>query len=273
MVNALHDGAAQVGDMSTTTYLKAVHAGNPFQVIGLIMNDATNDRCDTPLAIVTKKGRGINVGKIGDLSGKKVGLAKGQTSDEYFKMVLRRAGVKYEDVTIENIWSQFGLAPALAEGKVDAIVTWEPYVTQALTQVPDSYEVIRGGQHMSYVMVAVAHGPTVESKPAVIKSIAAGLAQSSHFTRNNRDEAVEIFAKWVPGTDVAIGKKAIKHIHFDPRMSPNVLRAFENAEDEVLMNTLKGAPRLDVPSLFRPEFMAEVEKEHPEYFADLPKLK
>jgi ABC-type nitrate/sulfonate/bicarbonate transport system substrate-binding protein len=272
MVNALHNGEAQVGDMSTTTYLKAVHVGNPFQVIGLIMNDATNDRCDTPLAIVTKKGRGIEANNLSDLKGKKVGLAKGQTSDEYFKMVLRRAKMKYEDLTIENIWSQFGLAPALAEGKVDAIVTWEPFVTQALTQVPDSYEVIRGGQHMSYVMVAVAHGPTIESKPAVIKSIAAGLAQSSHFTRKNPGEAVEIFAKWVPGTDVAIGKKSIKHIHFDPRMSPNVLRAFENAEDEVLTNTLKGAPRLNVPSLFRPEFMQQVEKEHPEYFADLPKL-
>jgi ABC-type nitrate/sulfonate/bicarbonate transport system substrate-binding protein len=273
MVNAMHDGRAQIGDMSTTTYLKAVHAGEPFKVIGLIMNDATKDNCDTPLAIVTKKGRGIAAGKLGDLKGKKIGLARGQTSDEYFKMVLRRAKMKYEELTIENIWSQFGLAPALAEGKVDAVVSWEPYVTQVLTQVPDSYEVIRGGQHMSYVMVATAHGPTIESKPELAKAIAAGLAQSSHFTRNNRDEAVEIFAKWVPGTDVAIGKKAIMHISFDPRMSPNVMRAFENAEDEVLMNTLKGAARLDVPSLFRPKFMAEVEKEHPEYFADLPKLK
>ena len=273
MVNAMHDGRAQIGDMSTTTYLKAVHAGEPFKVIGLIMNDATKDNCDTPIAIVTKKGRGIAAGKLGDLKGKKIGLARGQTSDEYFKMVLRRAKMKYEELTIENIWSQFGLAPALAEGKVDAVVSWEPYVTQVLTQVPDSYEVIRGGQHMSYVMVATAHGPTIESKPELAKAIAAGLAQSSHFTRNNRDEAVEIFAKWVPGTDVAIGKKAIRHISFDPRMSPNVMRAFENAEDEVLMNTLKGAARLDVPSLFRPKFMAEVEKEHPEYFADLPKLK
>jgi ABC-type nitrate/sulfonate/bicarbonate transport system substrate-binding protein len=272
MVNALHDGLAQVGDMSTTTYLKAVHAGNPFLVIGLIMNDATKDSCDTPLAIVTKKGRGIEAGKLSDLKGKKIGLARGQTSDEYFKMVLRRAKMKYEELTIENIWSQFGLAPALAEDKVDAIVTWEPFVSQTLTQVPDSFLVIRGGQHMSYVMVAVAHGPTVETKPAVIKSIAAGLAQSSWFSRKNPDEAVEIFAKWVPGTDVAVGKKAIKNISFDPRMSPNVLRAFENAEDEVLMNTLKGAARLDVPSLFRPAFMTEVQKEHPEYFADLPKL-
>jgi len=249
-----------------------VHAGEPFKVIGLIMNDATKDNCDTPLAIVTKKGRGIAAGKLGDLKGKKIGLARGQTSDEYFKMVLRRAKMKYEELTIENIWSQFGLAPALAEGRVDAVVSWEPYVTQVLTQVPDSYEVIRGGQHMSYVMVATAHGPTIESKPELAKAIAAGLAQSSHFTRNNRDEAVEIFAKWVPGTDVAIGKAGVKHISFDPRLSPNVLRAFENAEDEVLMNTLKGAARLDVPSLFRPKFMAEVEKEHPEYFADLPKL-
>jgi ABC-type nitrate/sulfonate/bicarbonate transport system substrate-binding protein len=273
MVNAMHDGRAQIGDMSTTTYLKAVHAGEPFKVIGLIMNDATRDNCDDPLAIVTKKGRGIEAGKVTDLKGKKVGLARGQTSDEYFKMVLRRAKMKYEELTIENIWSQFGLAPALKEGKVDAIVSWEPYVTQVLTEVPDSFTVIRGGHHMSYVMVATAHGPTVESKPAVVKSIAAGLAESSYFTRNNRDEAVEIFAKWVPGTDVAIGKKAVKHISFDPRLSPNVMRAFENAEDEVLMNTLKGAPRLDVPSLFRPQFMGEVQQEHPEYFADLPQLK
>ena len=273
MVNAMHDGRAQIGDMSTTTYLKAVHAGEPFKVIGLIMNDATRDNADDPLAIVTKKGRGIEKGKLSDLKNKKIGLARGQTSDEYFKMVLRRAKMKYSELTIENIWSQFGLAPALAEGKVDAVVSWEPYVTQVLTQVPDSYEVIRGGQHMSYVMVATAHGQTVESKPQLVKAIAAGLAQSSHFTRNNPDEAVEIFAKWVPGSDVAIGKKAIRNIKYDPRLSPNVLRAFENAEDEVLINTLPGAPRLDVPNLFRPQFMTDVQNENPEYFADLPSLK
>ena len=50
--------------MSTTTYLKAVHAGEPFKVIGLIMNDATRDNCDDPLAIVTKKGRGIEPAKL-----------------------------------------------------------------------------------------------------------------------------------------------------------------------------------------------------------------
>jgi NitT/TauT family transport system substrate-binding protein/sulfonate transport system substrate-binding protein len=273
MVNAMHDGRAQIGDMSVTTYLKAVHSGEPFYVIGIIMNDATRDNADEPLAIVTKKGRGIAAGTISDIKGKRIGLARGQTSDEYFKMVLRRAKMRYEEVTIENIWSQFGLAPALKEEKVDAVVSWEPYVTQVLEQVPESFLVIRGGHHMSYVMMATAHGPTVESKPELVKSIAAGLAASSHYTRNHRDEAVEIFAKWVPGTDTAIGKKGVKHISYDPRLSSAVMRAFNNAEDEVLMNTLKGAARLDVPSLFRPQFMAEVEQEYPAYFDDLPPLK
>jgi ABC-type nitrate/sulfonate/bicarbonate transport system substrate-binding protein len=272
MINAMNEGRAQIGDMSTTSYLKAVHAGSPFKVIGFVMNDATRDNCDDPLAIVARKDAGIEKGKVTSLKGKRVGLAIGQTSDEYTKMVLRRAGMKYEDIKIENIWSQFGLAPALAEGKVDAIVSWEPYVTEVLTKVPGSFEVIRGGQHMSYVMVVTAHGPTIETKPALVKAIAAGLAQSSSYTRTHRDEAVEIFAKMVPGTDVAIGKKGVKHISFDPRMSKQVLQAFENAEDQVLHNTLKGAPRLDVPGLFRPDFMQAVEKEHPEYFADLPKL-
>jgi ABC-type nitrate/sulfonate/bicarbonate transport system substrate-binding protein len=273
MVNAMHNGEAQIGDMSVTTFLKAVHSGEPFKVIGIIMNDATRDNADEPLAIVTRQGTGVAAGKIADLKGKRIGLARGQTSDEYFKMVLRRAGMKYEDLTIENIWSQFGLAPALKEGKVDAVVSWEPYVTAVLEQVPDSFLVIRGGHHMSYVMVATAHGPTIQSKPDVVGNLAAGLAGASHYTRLHRDEAVEIFAKWVPNTDVAVGKKAIRHISYDPRLSPAVMRAFEAAEDEVLTNTLKGAPRLDVPDQFRPAFMTEVEKAHPEYFADLPPLK
>jgi ABC-type nitrate/sulfonate/bicarbonate transport system substrate-binding protein len=272
MVNAMHNGEAQIGDMSVTTFLKAVHSGEPFKVIGIIMNDATRDNADEPLGIVTRKGAGIAAGKVADLKGKRIGLARGQTSDEYFKMVLRRAGMRYEDLSIENIWSQFGLAPALREGKVDAVVSWEPYVTAVIEQVADSFLVIRGGHHMSYVMVATAHGPTVASRPDAVRDFAAGLAGASHYTRNHRDEAVEIFAQWVPNTDVAVGKKAIRHISYDPRLSPAVMRAFEAAEDEVLINTLKGAPRLDVPGQFRPSFMAEVEKAHPDYFADLPPL-
>jgi len=225
MVSAMKKNEVQIGDMSVTTFLKARHDGSPFTVVGFIMNDANATNADEPLAIVARKDSGIRPGNIEDLKGKRIGLAQAQTSDEYFKMVLSRRGMKYEDVTIVNIMAPLALAPALKEGKVDAIVSWEPFNSVVLDQVAESYTVIRGGGHLSYIMVATAHEPTLQSSPQVIRNFVAGLAEASQYTRMHRDESVEIFAKWVPGLDVAVGKKAIQHISYDPRVSRPVIQA------------------------------------------------
>src|SRR5450631_298678 len=272
MVNAMQKREVQIGDMSVTTFLKARHGGDPFRVIGIIQNDATRSNADEPLAIVARKDSGIRPGNIEDLKGKRVGLAQAQTSDEYFKMVLSRRGMKYDDVTIVNIMAPPGLAPALKEGKVDAIVSWEPFNTVVLDQVPESYTVVRGGGYLSYIMVATAHEPTLQSSPQVMRDFVAGLAEASQYTRQHRDEAVEIFAKWVPGLDIAVGKKAIQHISYDPRVSKAVMQAFEAAEDDVLKNTLKGATRLSIADQFAPSYLADAEKTYPQYFDDLPAL-
>jgi NitT/TauT family transport system substrate-binding protein len=273
MVAAMQKREVQIGDMSVTTFLKARHAGDPFKVIGIIMNDATRDNADEPLAIVARKDSGISPGKIAELKGKRVGLAKAQTSDEYFKMVLARAGMKYEDVSVENIMAPPALAPALKEGKVDAVVSWEPYNTAVLEQVPDSYVVQRGGGYMSYIMIATAHDPTIAQSPQIIRNFVVGLAGASQYTRKNPDEAVEIFAKMVPNTDLAIAKKAVRFISYDPRLSRAVMNAFSAAEDDVLKNTVHGGQRLVIEDQFVPTFLAEAEKAHPEYFSDLPPLK
>ena len=272
MVNAMQKREVQIGDMSVTTFLKARHGGDPFRVIGIIQNDATRSNADEPLAIVARKDSGIRPDNIEDLKGKRVGVAQAQTSDEYLKMVLAKRGMKYDDVTIVNIMAPPALAPALKEGKVDAVVSWEPFNTVVLDQVPESYTVVRGGGYLSYIMVATAHEPTLQSSPEVIRNFVAGLAEASQYTRQHRDEAVAIFVKWVPGLDPAVGRKAIQHISYDPRVSRPVMQAFETAEDDVLKNTVKGGSRLSIPDQFAPSYLAEAEKAYPEYFSDLPAL-
>ena len=274
MVTSMQKNEVQIGDMSVTTFLKARHGGDPFRVIGIIQSDATRANADEPLAIVARKDSGIRAGNVEDLKGKRIGLSKGQTSDEYLKMVLARRNLKYEDVEIVDIGtgSQTQLAALLKEGKADAVVCWEPFNTMVLDQAQNSYVVIRGGGHLSYIMVATAHEPTLKTSPELVRKFVAGLAAASQYTRQHRDEAVEIFAKWVPGLDPAVGKKAIQHISYDPRVSGPVMQAFETAEDDVLKNTLKGAARLNIPDQFAPSFMADVQKSNPEYFSDLPAL-
>jgi sulfonate transport system substrate-binding protein len=274
MVTSMQKNEVQFGDMSVTTFLKARHGGDPFRVIGIIQSDGTRANADEPLAIIARKDSGIRAGNVEDLKGKRIGLSKGQTSDEYLKMVLARRNMKYEDVQIVDIGngSQTQLATLLKEGKADATVCWEPFNTMVLDQAAESYVVVRGGGHLSYIMVVTTHEPTLKATPEVVRNFVAGLAAASQYTRKNRGEAVEIFAKWVPGLDPAVGKKAIQHISYDPRVSPAVIQAFEAAEDDVLRNTLKGAARLNVPDQFAASFMAEVQRSNPEYFNDLPPL-
>jgi ABC-type nitrate/sulfonate/bicarbonate transport system substrate-binding protein len=243
-------------------------------VIGIIQSDATRANADEPLAIVAAKESGIPPGDIRALKGKRIALSRGQTSDEYLKMVLARQNMKYEDVQIVDIGnaSQIELANRLNKGEADASVCWEPFNTVVLDKVPGSYVVVRGGGHLSYVMIATAHEPTLQADPQLIRNFVAGLAAASQYTRQHRDEAVEIFAKWVPGLDLAVGKRAIQHISYDPRVSQPVIQAFEAAEDDVLRNTLQGAARLDVPAQFAADFLADAERNYPQYFSDLPPL-
>src|SRR5258708_26077856 len=168
--------------MRVTSFLKSRQAGDPFRVIGIIKSDGTRSNADEPLAIVARKGSGVS--KVEDLKGKRVGLAKAQTSDEYLKMVLARRGMKYEDVAIENIMAPPALAPALNAGKVDAVVSWEPYNTAVLEQVPGSYVVVRGGAHLSYIMLATVHQPTIADNPQVLRRFVAVLADDSSYPRN-----------------------------------------------------------------------------------------
>jgi NitT/TauT family transport system substrate-binding protein len=75
---------------------------------------------------------GINT--VRDLAGKKIGLAKGTYVEYIWTVLLGRYGVKPESVHIENIPGEKA-SEALLTGRVDAMLTWEPFADEAMASV------------------------------------------------------------------------------------------------------------------------------------------
>jgi ABC-type nitrate/sulfonate/bicarbonate transport system substrate-binding protein len=271
MVAAMQKREVELGNMSVTTFIKAKHEGDALQVIGLIMNDATRSNADEPLAIVSKKGSGIRPGNIADLKGKRVAVMLGQTPHEYLKIAAAKAGLSESDIVIVDMPQSPALADALRDGKVDAVASLEPLNSIVLKNVADSYEVKRGGGYLSYLMITTAYVPTIQNKADLILRFTAGLAAASQYTRQNRAEAVQIFAKRIPGQNIAALETGIQHIFYDPRMSAATQKAFADAQVEVLsQSSMKGKAPIALNDLLYRDAIIKVQSQYPQYFSDLP---
>lgn len=67
---------------------------------------------------------------VPDLKGKTVALDKSSTSYFFFLSILEKFGLREQDVTIQEMGASDAGA-AFVAGKVDAAVTWEPWLTNA----------------------------------------------------------------------------------------------------------------------------------------------
>ncbi len=70
--------------------------------------------------------------KLEDLAGKTIGVSIGQTTHYLLLQALNKAGLKDTDVNLLNLNSS-DAGVAFMSGSLDAAVTWEPYLSNAVT--------------------------------------------------------------------------------------------------------------------------------------------
>jgi len=67
---------------------------------------------------------------LGDLKGKSIAVNKAASSEFYLNALLRQAGFSEKDLTVIDM-TPGDAGKAFLAGRVDAAVTWEPYLSQA----------------------------------------------------------------------------------------------------------------------------------------------
>jgi sulfonate transport system substrate-binding protein len=270
--NALASNSVDVGLFGTFPFLTAVARGVPVVLIGHTWNNALNNPQSEILSVIAREGSGIKAGDLATLKGKKIGVTRGAGGEPYVMGLLRQTGLNPDDVTLVNT-APSGMATALANKDVDAIASWEPWPSAALTKVKGAYKVIYGGCQSCYdAGTVVTTKAVIKDKAKQLESFILGYAQAQAWARSHRDEAAKIATRWIPGMDADTLVLAFKTLPLDVRLSKNTVEGFRQYAIPLLVSQKRVTQVFDPAPAVDNQFVAAAMKADPKAFADLKEI-
>ena len=141
------------------------------------------------VALVALNDEGIT--DISDLKGKKIGVTLGSILEFYLGRFLNLNGMSLGDVTLVNT-APAQDAVAIANGSVDAVVTYQPYENQLFEQYPSGTVSwpLQSGQAVFSVLTC--RDDWIQQNPELIERFLKSLAQSETFIAEHPTQAKAI---------------------------------------------------------------------------------
>jgi NitT/TauT family transport system substrate-binding protein len=175
------------------------------QLNGLVTTlDTLSQYCnaDTPFKAVfgldeSSGGDGIvaNAGitSVADLKGKNIGVNKGTVSNFLLEYVLKQNDMSDADVNLINM-SQGDVPAALAAGRIDAGVTWEPHLSKA---VDNGATLVMNSSETPGLIVDIFVLPqnVIDEHPEAVAGLVNAWNKSIDFLKANPDQGAEIMSK------------------------------------------------------------------------------
>jgi NitT/TauT family transport system substrate-binding protein/sulfonate transport system substrate-binding protein len=270
-LNALQAGESDIVQVGVPM-IGAVLRGMDLVALGNYSGNATKAGADATVAVIAREGSGIVKGDLASLKGKKIAASFGTINHLYILAVLEKAGLKPDDVTLVNTPPPDMTVALLAKG-IDAFANWDPWPIVALKDVPGAFEVLRGGDVISYLGFNVALRSWVEKNADTTTKFLAAVSEADQWMRKNPKLASQIATRWIPGLKADVAETAMQFNiqQADRRLSANNYRALWSAEDRLnRLGILKST--FDVNKNIEPKYILKVMKDHPELFADLPPI-
>jgi len=270
-LNALQAGESEIVQVGVPM-IGAVLRGMDLVALGNYSGNATKAGSDATVAIVAREGSGIVKGDLATLRGKKIAASFGTINHLYILATLEKAGLKPEDVTLVNTPPPDMTVALLAKG-IDAFAGWDPWPIVAGKDVPGAFELIRGGDVISYIGFNVALRPWVQANGATIEKFLAAVSEADQWMRKNPKLAAQVATRWIPGLKQEIAEAAMQFNiqQADRRLSANNYRALYSAEERLAkLGILKST--FDVNAHIEPKYILKVMKDKPELFSDLPPI-
>ncbi|MEB3212462.1 MAG: ABC transporter substrate-binding protein [Leptolyngbyaceae bacterium] len=134
---------------------------------------------------------------LADFKGKEIAVDVGGVSHFFLLQVLKEAGLEAGDISISNLTPD-AAAAAYQAGRVDVAVTYAPFLQKANEAQPDGRVIFDTSQMPTAIVDVYIFSPEfVEQTPDAAQAYVDGIFKGREFLETNKDEALEISAKWL----------------------------------------------------------------------------
>jgi sulfonate transport system substrate-binding protein len=147
--------------------------------------------------------------QLADLKGKKIAVTKAAGTHYLLIAALAKAGLKFSDIDPAYLSPADGRA-AFENDKVDAWVTWEPFLTSVQRQLPT--RVLADGTGLAnYKRYYLTSTPYAKAHPEVLKLVYAQLQQAGQWIKAHPQDAAKVLGPLWGNLDEATVEAANAH--------------------------------------------------------------
>lgn len=147
--------------------------------------------------------------QLSDLRGKKIAVTKAAGTHYLLIAALSKAGLSFSDIQPAYLSPADGRA-AFENGKVDAWVTWEPFLTGVQRQLP-TRTLTDGVGLASYKRYYLTSTPYAKAHPEVLKRVYEQLQQAGGWIKSHPREAAQVLGPLWGNLDVETVEAANAH--------------------------------------------------------------
>ncbi|MCD7781377.1 MAG: ABC transporter substrate-binding protein [Methanosphaera sp.] len=171
LVSAMASGEIDVGYLGTTPVLSGIQQGVPIKIVGVAQTEGSGLVTNDP-----------SITNITDLEGKTI-ATPGESSIQYMLLSyeLEKNNMSIDDVNITSM-KVSSMSDALRTGSIDAMLSYEPYVS--IAQDVDNMTLIENS------------GQIIENHPCCV------VVESDSFIQNHKEEAQKVIEIHQEATDV-----------------------------------------------------------------------
>lgn len=217
-----------------------IAAFTEFAMVSGILGGFRSLRCLGAIAaaddiqLITAKDRGIS--RPNDLKGKRIGVFRGSNAEFFLGRFLTLNDLALEDVGIVNL-NPSAMAAALMEGRVDAVMVWEPAAAEIIKKLENKTVSWPGQGGQPYFWLLASTDRFIKERPGAPERLLRSLAQAEEYIKSHQEESIDIIAAQVK-LDAALLRNIRPKYVYEVSFDQSLLIAMEDQARWMIKNRL-----------------------------------